>query len=272
MAGSVNTNINSLAAVQALTDISNSLTKPQSNIQSGLKVNQASDNPAVFTIAQGLRADIGALEAVSDSLATGVATLQGQTTGATSISNSLKTLLETVTKSSGQTSAAAAAANQTTYTNALANIDAFAAATEINGVSLLKSGGGTVSVISNVNGTVTTVTQAAGITSTDLALGGLTLDGSEANTTAAITAVKAAIATVGAALTNIGAGTVKLQGLQDFTSKLNDSVKTGLGAMVDANLSEESAKLASLQTKQSLAIQSLSLANQGPGSLLQLFR
>ena len=49
-------------------------------------------------------------------------------------------------------------------------------------------------------------------------------------------------------------------------------VHDDLGAMVDANLSEESAKLSSLQTKQSLAIQSLSIANQGPGALLQLFR
>ncbi len=271
MAGSVNTNINSLAAVRALTDISNSLTKTQANIQSGLKVGQASDNPAVFTIAQGLRANIGALDAVKDTLATGVATLQGQTAGATSISNSLKTLLETVTKSSGQTSAAAVAANNATYTNALANINAFAAATTINGVNLLNAAS-SVSVISNIDGTVTKVETTAGITSADLGLGAADLDGSEAKTTAAITAVNTAIATVGATLTNLGAGTVKLQGLQEFTSNLADSVKTGLGAMVDANLSEESAKLASLQTKQSLAIQSLSLANQGPGSLLQLFR
>jgi flagellin len=63
-----------------------------------------------------------------------------------------------------------------------------------------------------------------------------------------------------------------LQGLSTFTSALSASVTTGLGALVDANLSSESAMLASLQTKQSLAIQSLSLANQGPGALLSLFR
>ena len=272
MAGSVNTNVNSLAAVQALTDISNSLTKTQANIQSGLKVGQASDNPAVFTIAQGLRANIGALNAVSDTLATGVATLKGQTAGATSISKSLATLLTTVTQSSGQTEAKAVAANQATYANALENINAFVAATTINGVSLLKAGGDSVSVISNIDGTTTTVTLAAGLTTNELGIEGLTLDGENATTTAAITAVNEAIARVGVALTALGAGTVKLQGLQEFTSSLADSVQTGLGAMVDANLSEESAKLASLQTKQSLAIQSLSLANQGPSSLLQLFR
>jgi flagellin len=73
-------------------------------------------------------------------------------------------------------------------------------------------------------------------------------------------------------LSSLGSATTQLQGLSDFMGKLVTSVKTSLGAMVDANLSDESAKLASLQTKQSLAIQSLSLANQGPSALLQLFR
>ncbi|MGI4954058.1 MAG: flagellin, partial [Janthinobacterium lividum] len=90
--------------------------------------------------------------------------------------------------------------------------------------------------------------------------------------TSAIAAVDAAMAAIGRTLSQLGAATQKLQGLADFTSKLSSSTSTSLGAMVDANLSEESAKLSSLQTKQSLAIQSLSLANQGPSSLLQLFR
>jgi len=85
-------------------------------------------------------------------------------------------------------------------------------------------------------------------------------------------ALNLAIKNIGINTTALGAATVQLQGLADFTSKLSTSVTTGLGAMVDANLSEESAKLSSLQTKQSLAIQSLSIANQGPGALLQLFR
>jgi len=272
MTTSVNTNVNALAAIQSLSDISSGLTKTQAHIQSGLKVGQASDDPAVFTVAQGLRANIGGLGAVASGLANGIATVQGQTTGATSISNTLITLLATVTQSAGQ-SGAALAASQTTITNALANIDAFAAATTVNGVNLLATAG-SVSVLSNQNGTSTTVTTTTASTSGGLALTGLaaTATGTASGTSAAITAVNAAIATIGATLTGLGAGTVQLQGLADFTSKLSVSVQTSLGAIVDANLSEESARLSSLQTKQSLAIQSLSIANQAPGALLQLFR
>jgi flagellin len=87
-----------------------------------------------------------------------------------------------------------------------------------------------------------------------------------------IALVNSAIAKIGATLSSLGSTTTTLNNLASFTSSLSSSVTTSLGAMVDANLSQESAMLSSLQTKQSLAIQSLSLANQGPGALLQLFR
>lgn len=372
MVTSVNTNVNALAAVQALSDISNELTTTQAAIQSGYKVGSASDNPAVFTIAQGLRANVNALSAVSDSLSTGTATLQAQTQGATSISNALGTLLQTVTQGADTTDPTQLAAINQTITNSLANINAYAAATTINGVNLLNTAG-TLNVLSNVNGSSVSVTTAVASTATGLGLsslqltsggtnltpsstaaaagdtvkfvnssgaatyfefttggalttvpgagntvvgvtvggtasasignllsalqsngvaasesssgvitvsGGttttsaasLTASATVANGAASIALVNNAIKTIGTTLATLGAATTELQGLSAFTSQLSNSVKTGLGALVDANLSDESAKLASLQTKQSLAIQSLSLANQGPSALLQLFR
>lgn len=278
MVTSVNTNVNAMAAIQTLSDIGNQMTQTQGAIESGLKVNSAADNPAVFTIAQGLRANVNALTAVSDNLSTGIATLQGQTAGATSISNTLNTLKTLVTQSEGQ-SGAALAATQAAVTNALTNIDSFAKATTINGVNLLDTTAAQTSAdfLSNVDGSATTVTIAAFSDSTALGLAKGTfdtgtVDGTQTGTTNAITALDNAIKQIGVTLTQLGAGTTQLQGLKSFTDQLSSSNTTSLGAMVDANLSEESAKLSSLQTKQSLAIQSLSVANQGPGALLQLFR
>ena len=84
--------------------------------------------------------------------------------------------------------------------------------------------------------------------------------------------VEGAIDTMGTRLANLGATLRQVEGLQDFTKQLNDSIKEGLGALVDADLAEESARLTSLQTKQQLAVQSLSIANQQSQSLLSLFR
>jgi len=57
-----------------------------------------------------------------------------------------------------------------------------------------------------------------------------------------------------------------------FVGKLGDSLKTGIGALVDADMEEASARLQALQTQQQLGIQSLSIANQGPGAIMALFR
>jgi flagellin len=88
----------------------------------------------------------------------------------------------------------------------------------------------------------------------------------------AIAVVEGAIDTMGTRLANLGASLRQIEGLAEFTKQLQDSVKEGLGALVDADLAEESARLTSLQTKQQLAVQSLSIANQQSQSLLSLFR
>ena len=49
-------------------------------------------------------------------------------------------------------------------------------------------------------------------------------------------------------------------------------MKAGIGAMVDADMEEASARLQALQVQQQLGIQALSIANQGPQNLLSLFR
>lgn len=58
----------------------------------------------------------------------------------------------------------------------------------------------------------------------------------------------------------------------EFVGKLTDSMKSGIGAMVDADMEEVSARLQALQVQQQLGTQSLSIANQAPQALLSLFR
>jgi len=59
---------------------------------------------------------------------------------------------------------------------------------------------------------------------------------------------------------------------KSFIGKLSDSLQIGIGAMVDANMEEASARLQALQVQQQLGIQSLSIANKAPQKLLSLFR
>jgi len=65
-------------------------------------------------------------------------------------------------------------------------------------------------------------------------------------------------------------GRIEIQ--SDFVGKLTDSLKSGIGALVDADMEAASARLQALQVQQQLGIQALSIANQGPQQLLTLFR
>ncbi|GAA6208903.1 MAG: flagellin [Cognatishimia sp.] len=65
-------------------------------------------------------------------------------------------------------------------------------------------------------------------------------------------------------------GRIEIQ--TNFVTKLTDSMKSGIGALVDANMEEASARLQALQVQQQLATQSLSIANSAPQSILSLFR
>ncbi|WP_225198727.1 flagellin [Gluconobacter oxydans] len=84
--------------------------------------------------------------------------------------------------------------------------------------------------------------------------------------------VQAAISSVTRTASTIGYSSTTISNLQTTTSSLSDALTTGVGALTDADLAAESAKLTSLQTKQQLAVQSLSIANSQSSTLLSLFR
>jgi len=84
--------------------------------------------------------------------------------------------------------------------------------------------------------------------------------------------VEAAINKVKTALSQLGTAANQIATQTNFVKSLTDSLTGGVGQLVDADLAAESANLQSLQTKQQLGIQALSIANQGPGAVLALFR
>ncbi|MBY3181376.1 hypothetical protein HFO24_06785 [Rhizobium laguerreae] len=69
-------------------------------------------------------------------------------------------------------------------------------------------------------------------------------------------------------------GTVQksLDMYEDLNRKMIDSVTSGVGRLVDADMETTASMLRALQTQQQLAIQSLAIANAAPGNLAQLFQ
>ncbi|MEL7091357.1 MAG: flagellin [Pseudomonadota bacterium] len=74
------------------------------------------------------------------------------------------------------------------------------------------------------------------------------------------------------AAASFGSAQTQIETQSSFISQLSDDLKTGIGALVDADMEEVSARLQALQTQQQLGVQSLSIANQAPQTILSLFR
>lgn len=88
----------------------------------------------------------------------------------------------------------------------------------------------------------------------------------------ALAAVESLIQTAIDGAAEFGSARGRIETQSDFVSNLTDSLKSGIGALVDADLEAASARLQALQTQQQLAVQALSIANQSPQTILSLFR
>jgi flagellin len=370
---SIITNAAANAAVRTLAGIGREMLKTQSRVESGLRVAQSKDDPAVFAIALGMRGDMGGLQAVRDGFGFAKAVIGTAVAGANQVADELTKLRGTVTQ--GQQQALDPVQIQAQVDAALANIQSYVANADFNGVNLLNNGTN-LTVVSNISGSVLNVVSedatllGLGINGLLINAGAWTLTsdntlaianndvvtvtagginyvfefsdgtgplitvpnattqvfdvqftGAQSNlqiigslisriqsqgffagmnnagvvtiagnnltnvsTTVAagltaastgggaITIVDNAISLVGTMAANLGAAGRRIDGQEAFASALMDSLEEGLGALVDADLADESAKLLALQTRNQLALQSLSIANEGPQGLLALFR
>jgi flagellin len=94
----------------------------------------------------------------------------------------------------------------------------------------------------------------------------------ESDLDAMLKGVDAALTAMTSAAASLGSISQRIDLQTDFVSKLSDSVNSGVGKLVDADMEAESSKLTALQTQQQLAIQSLSIANSSSQNILSLFR
>jgi flagellin len=275
MSLSVNTNTGAQVALQNLNATNAALATTQNRINTGKSVANAKDNGAIWAIAQGQRADIGALGAVKQSLNRGIAAVDVALAAGETVSDLLLQLKEkalSATDASLKTSARAALNEDfKALRDQIATVTANA---EFNGVNLLKTGATGFAALANVAGT-SSLTVAAEV----LALGGanVTIATTQSidtltKATASLTAVTTSIDKVSAALARLGTKSNALSTHLTFVGKLSDALEAGVGNLVDADLAKESAKLQALQTKQQLGVQALGIANQTPQLVLSLFR
>jgi flagellin len=273
---SVHTNKSALIALQNLNKTNASLAETQGRISTGLKVANAKDNASVWSIAQGQRADLSALSAVKSSLDRATSISEVALAAGESISDLLNQMKQKVV--------AAMEPSLDQDSRDLLNSDFRALVRQINqvmgsaefdGANLLDGSlTSDVQFLANID-----ATDSITLSVKDMSMGGSIIaiaSGATIGTVTSATNVLAdldsSIIQVNKALGDLGAQARQIEQHNIFVAKLQDVLEAGVGNLVDADLSKESARLQALQVQQQLGVQALSIANSGPQMILSLFQ
>ncbi|MAL09280.1 MAG: flagellin [Maricaulis sp.] len=275
MTNSVNTNAGAMFALQNLNRTNMELEQVQSRINTGLAVSGAKDNGGIYAIAQRMRSEVSGYKAVQDSLNRAVSTVDVALAGGEAISDLLIEMKEKALASADSSLDTASRSALNEDFKALRDqITTIVGNAEFNGTNLINNTVSQVTALANADGS-NTIT----VLDENLSLGGgivtIAATASFATATQADTIASqlgTSLDNVNAALARLGTKSKALEIHSTFVTKLSDSLTEGIGNLVDADLARESAKLQSLQVKQQLGIQALSIANQSPQSILSYFR
>lgn len=275
---SVNTNFGALVALQNLNSTSRDLGVTQNRISTGLAVSGAADNGAIFAIAQGERGRLGSLNAVSGGIDRAISTVDTALSAGQAVSDTLNQLREiAVSAQSGALSGAQLSQLQTDFASLRGQIDGILGAASFNGTNLVANDTD-LTVLATERGGATTPPSIT-VTGTDLriattgsALAGLAALNVSTGAAAAVDAIDTATASFNSALSTLGGQRRALETQNTFLTALSNNVERGIGNLVDADLARESSRLQSLQVRQQLGAQALSIANSSTGIALSFFR
>ncbi len=270
MAFSINTNVGAMVALQNLNITGKNLEKTQLQVTTGLRVNGPKDDGATFAIAQNMRGEIAGMKAVKTALANGDSTVGVAVTAGQSIADLLTEMKAKIVQANqAGLDAASRTALNNDFTELRSQLDTIVSTASFNGTNLIQSTSSNLSVLSTVDGSTITVS-AQNMSSTGLSIQSASLLTS-ANAQSALTLIDSAITSVSSKLASLGSSANRLEVQSEFTTKLIDILKVGVGNLVDADLAEESARLQALQIKQQLGVQALAIANAAPQAVLGLF-
>jgi flagellin len=161
-----------------------------------------------------------------------------------------------------------------TFTSLLSQIKSVVSNSSFNGINLIDGSTTSLAALASTDGTskLTVKAQSLALGGTNITLAVTATINTVTTATSALALVNASIVNVNDALAKLGASANALTTQITFTGDLQDTIDTGVGNLVNANLAKESATLTALQTKQQLGIQALSIANASSQTLLSLFR
>ncbi len=275
MAFSVNTNASALTALQYLTATQGQLAKTQNAINSGLKVSSARDNGAIYAIAQNQRGAVAGYASVISSINNATSSVDVALSAGQSISDLLIQLKQkALSAADASLDTASRQALNSDFTALRDQISTIVKNAVFNGFNLVDGSTNQITALASADGSrrITTQAQNLKLSGSIVTLKSTATISTQAKASTLVATIQSSLTNVNSALAKLSAGAAKFSIQATFAQNLSDTLTIGIGHLVDANLAQESASLQSLQVKQQLGIQALSIANQAPQTILGLFQ
>lgn len=263
-----------------LQSIQKNMDSTQLKLATGKKVNSALDNPGNFFASQSVNFRANDLNGRLDGIGQAIQTLKAADEGIKAMTASLEQMRAIAQEALDQANAAGggtfAPADQTSlqsnFNELKSQLSSYTNDAGYRGTNLLD--GGSLKVVFNEDGTdtldITGVDFKPGNTTGPLAIADANF-ADVTNIEASLTALDDAISAARAQARTFGTNLTTLQTREDFTKRMINVLKEGSDKLTLADQNEESARMLSLQTSQSLGVTSLSLASQAQQSILRLF-
>ena len=301
MSSSLLTNNAAMTALMALNQTQSNLAKYENQVSTGLRISSAADNSSYWSIATSMSSQVGALGSVSNGLSESSSMLSQMSAALNStisIMNNIKNDLITAENPGTDLSKI-----QTDIAAQQGQLISIGNSATFNNQNFLATTGGTVKLIASYDATngvsfISINTSNTALFGTNLAVGSTAnisggagiLDKNGTNySSASVLSLNVSAATLGdlqnmlkdieagltsieTAASTIGATQTNITAQQTFVSNLSNSLSSGVGSLIDADMNQASTKISALQVQQQLGVQALSIANSNTQMILRLFQ
>jgi flagellin len=267
---SILNNIPSLVAENQLNVTNSGMQTTLTQLASGSRINSGADDPAGLAIANGLQANVSALNQSTQNASSGVGALQvadGALSQVTSLLNQAVTLATEA--SSGTVSSSQSGALDAEYQQIRQEIDRIGQTTTFNGTSVFTASA--TSIFLSDAASSSTI----GVTVGTLSSSGLGLTGDLLNPTnaqASLTAIDSAVSSVASTRGAIGAS---INRLQDAVNVMNNQVQNLTSAednITAADIPQTVANLSKYSVLEQTGMAALAQANSQESNVLKLLQ
>ncbi len=287
---SVVNNIASLNALNRLARTNVGLTKTLERLSSGLRINSAADDASGLAIADGLRADVSALNQAVRNANDGISVVQVADGALSEISSLLQRAVSLAEQAASDTSGADSSASKTAlnseYQEILREINRISLTVDFNDRILFGTSGVTFDVqvgasATQANNVITLTTSA--LEAVGSGTGGLGLTGSGSGITATTTALttkaggqtelgllRTAIDNISARRGDLGAAHNRLEATVTVVSVQAQNLQAAESQIRDADVASEIVQLTKFQVLNQTGLSSLAQANATSQSVLAL--